>query len=96
MYASTLAPPSSSNTERLRLIAQLQQQRLTLQTAPPIPNGGGRQTRHRRTVSKYCWTHGACAHEGKECKNKNPGHQDEATFANKMGGSTAFCNKTDS
>ena len=96
MYASTLAPPSSSATELLRLIAHLQQQLLTLQTSPALPPSGGRPTRHRRTVSKYCWTHGACAHDGKECKNKSPGHHDGATFANKMGGSTTFCKKTDS
>ena len=96
MYASTLAPPSSSDTELLRLIAHLQQQLLTLQTSPALPPGGGRPTRHRRTVSKYCWTHGACAHDGKECKNKSPEHHDGATFANKMGGSTTFCKKTDS
>lgn len=43
-------------------------------------------------TSHYCWTHGACAHDGSACKNKKPGHKDAATFANKMGGSIAYCN----
>ena len=45
----------------------------------------------RVNKSKYCHTHGACAHESKYCKNKRPGHKDEATFENKLDGSTAFC-----
>ena len=45
----------------------------------------------RNNTSKYCWTHGACGHPGSESKNKKPGHKDEATFANKMGGSTFLC-----
>ena len=93
MYASTVAPTGSSDTELLRPIAQLQQQLLTLQTTPSLQHGGGRQSRHRHNVSKYCWSHGACAHDGKDCKNKKQGHQDGATFNNKMGGSTAFCNE---
>ena len=62
-------------------------------------DGGGGGTRpdgtpswHKRNnVSDYCWTHGACAHDGSACKNKKPGHKDEATFANKMGGSIVYC-----
>ena len=30
----------------------------------------------------YCHTHGACFHPGNKCRNKGPGHQDNATFAN--------------
>ena len=40
---------------------------------------------------KYCWTHGSCAHDGKECNNPNDGHKKEATFANMLGGSTKDC-----
>jgi hypothetical protein len=39
----------------------------------------------------YCWTHGTCKnrrHNSATCQNKQPGHQDEATDENKMGGST--------
>ena len=53
-------------------------------------NGGGGY-RKRKNTSKYCWTHGACAHSSKECSNKKAGHKDGATFSNKLGGSTRFC-----
>ena len=53
--------------------------------------GGNSGYRKRKNVSKYCWTHGACAHSSNECSNKKPGHQDNATFSNKLGGSTRFC-----
>ena len=65
------------------------------------PFGGGRgrgQGRgtpfsNPRRYHKYCWTHGACAHDSPQCKSKKTGHKDEATFQNKMGGSTANCNQ---
>ncbi len=98
MYNATLA----SNAEMLRLIQQLQQQVASLQcvpvgtpttpSQPPLtPSGSGTRPRGRRTTNKYCYTHGACAHTGFECTNKKEGHKDEATFANKMGGSTYYC-----
>ena len=75
MYNATLA----SNAEMLCLIQQLQQQVASLQCVPvgtPItPSdaqpplnqpGSGTRTRGRRTINKYCHTHGACAHTGAE------------------------------
>ena len=47
--------------------------------------------RYRYDVSKYCWTHGACAHSGSECSNPAEGHKKKASFKDKMGGSLAFC-----
>ena len=56
------------------------------------PNGGGGSGyRKRKNITKYCWSHGACAHSSADCNNKKSGHKDEATFANKMEGSTRFC-----
>ena len=46
---------------------------------------------HRRITNKYCWTHGGCAHESAACNSKANGHRDDATFANRMNGSNAFC-----
>ena len=46
----------------------------------------------RKNVSKYCWTQGVCSHDSSSCNNKAPGHQNNATFQNKLGGSTRFCN----
>ena len=54
--------------------------------------GAGGGYRKRKNVSKYCWTHGACSHDSRSCNNKAQGHQNNATFQNKLGGSTRFCN----
>ena len=42
----------------------------------------------------YCWTHGGCNHKSSECRNKKEGHQDDATFNDKKGGSTKGCTNT--
>ena len=42
----------------------------------------------RKRMIFYCHTHGACFHPGIKCCNKGPNHQDNATFTNRMGGST--------
>jgi hypothetical protein len=104
------ATTNSVNAEMLRLIQQMQQQMANMHIDQGTPggrgtNGGrgnsggrgpGNQTRRtRRNVSKYCWTHGACAHSSSECTSKADNHQDAATFANKMGGSTAYCRATE-
>ena len=47
----------------------------------------------RRTTNKYCWSHGACAHDSADCKSPKPGHKKEATFENKMGGDESYCKK---
>ena len=39
----------------------------------------------------YCWSHGACGHKSPDCRNKKDGHQDNATFTDKKGGSTKGC-----
>jgi hypothetical protein len=88
----------------IEAIAQLQQQMLELKNSNNRSGGtsqtrginnygqrsnGGRYT--RTNTSKYCWSHGACAHASSECNDKKEGHKNNATFADKMGGSTAFC-----
>ena len=68
-------------------------------------SGGGRGSgtcRNRKTpdnarfprpqTDKYCWTHGACNHTSAECQRQATGHQNTATFDNRMGGSNAYCN----
>ena len=56
-------------------------------------NNRNNNTRKRKRTDKYCWTHGACAHESKDCKPsyRKPGHVESATFADKQGGSTKYC-----
>jgi hypothetical protein len=57
-----------------------------------FPQGGrGRQANRPAGPRKYCWSHGACAHNGNECNGPLDGHQIAATFANMMNGSTAGC-----
>jgi hypothetical protein len=55
--------------------------------------GGGNRFRQRNT-SLYCWTHGGCGHTSNTCLAKLPGHQDAATFQNKMSGNTHQCPPT--
>jgi len=55
-------------------------------TAPFQTHNGNVQQRGRN--GRYCWTHGACNHWGRTCKNKANGHQDNASFQNTMGGNT--------
>lgn len=45
----------------------------------------------RQTVVQYCWTHGACTHNGFTCRNPAQGHIPQATLANRMNGNNANC-----
>jgi hypothetical protein len=42
-------------------------------------------------ATKYCWTHGKCAHTSTRCNNQAPGHQSNATMENKQTGSMYGC-----
>jgi hypothetical protein len=42
-------------------------------------------------INKYCWTHGCCNHHGRGCRDKAPGHKDDATKEAKLGGSEWGC-----
>ncbi len=53
--------------------------------------GGGGGNGQPCDKSKYCHTHGATVHTSWWCKKPKDGHQYEATFQNKMGGSTKNC-----
>jgi len=44
-------------------------------------------SRRSRPTNRYCWTHGACGHNGHECKHHANGHKSDATFQNRMDGS---------
>ena len=50
-----------------------------------------KKPRRRFDVSHYCWTHGAWNHPSNKCKFPAPGHKNNATFKNMMGGCTDFC-----
>ena len=96
--------------EMLRLLQQMQQtmQQLannqktnntsnntrTTKTKKQAEKTPDNATFFRRVTNKYCWTHGAWNHNSDKCQHKAPGHQYTATFANRMGGSNAFCQPT--
>jgi hypothetical protein len=48
-----------------------------------------------RNSEHYCWSHGRTRnpnHISSNCRNKKPGHKDDATLHNRMGGSNYRCN----
>jgi hypothetical protein len=47
-----------------------------------------RQRNYQWRPFVYCWTHGICSHTSTNCRTPGPGHQNEATFQNKMEGNT--------
>jgi hypothetical protein len=63
--------------------------------APRPPPTGPRTGQPSRPLppwaTKYCWTHGKCAHDSMRCNNRAPGHQESATMEDKQGGSTFGC-----
>ena len=88
--------------EILKLLKQMQQTMIVPQPAPTGSRRTGRAPRktpdnttfRRNNTSKYCWTHGGCGHDSNGCRAKASGHQDAATFENRMGGSNAYCTST--
>ena len=72
---------SSSNTSNQQTTGSS-----TRKYARKTPDAGGRL---RKNISKYCWTHRACAHTSKDCPDKADKYQNIATFENKMKGSKA-------
>ena len=51
------------------------------------------QQQSRRNRTKYCWSHGLCAHTGRECRNPHAGHDVTANAQNRHGGSNKGCKK---
>ena len=91
---------ASSDKVQLEILQLLQQMKTDLQAkCAPAPAPRTRRAKKtpddasfpRRKTDKYCWTHGGCAHDSSACKDKAAGHQDTATFSNRMGGSNAYC-----
>ena len=54
-------------------------------------NGRRKKRKKRHDTSKYCWSCGAGNHLSLNCRFKKDGHKDNATFNNKMNGSTYYC-----
>ena len=87
--------------EMLKILRQLQNNNNNNNDANDGNNNNNRNRRRRKTpdnathprpkIDKYCWSHGGCDHLSKDCKRQAAGHQTNATFANRMGGSNAYC-----
>ena len=98
---STLSPKVNSATtnDLLQLVHQLQKQLLTTTSSSNVHSDNDhskpKRTFVRTHTDKYCWSHEERGHEGKACRKMKPGHRDEATFGNKLGGSTFYCKKAD-
>ena len=83
-------------------MAQLMQQMNSIQQqlnsqasqTSSITQSSSSSRRQRTNTTHYCWSHGACAHTSAQCKSKKAGHKDDATFLNKLGGSTAYSTPT--
>ena len=61
------------------------------QRAAPCAAAGTRGGHARKTAApptRYCWTHGLCAHSGEECRTPREGHVAVATLTDTRGGST--------
>ena len=69
--------PTAAFPQQMQLFQQMQQMQAmmdqmqqSLDTNRSRGNGGsGGRNRHGDTT-KYCWTHGGCAHPGAQCRNK--------------------------
>ena len=82
--ATALSSITSSITDLRQQVADLKRENEQLRQRQP------RRPRTRRDNGNYCWTHGyrvGNQHTSATCQNKAPGHQDNATRANTMGGS---------
>ena len=99
------ATTSDMQLEMINILRKIQEQLEPNTTAvkppaSPCPRQGRKTPDDanfcRNDTSKYCWTHGACGHAGRNCNFRAPGYCHEATFTNRMGGSNAFCNPQDS
>ena len=79
--------------QQMQLMQQMMNRMSTMQGAS---NTTTQQSSTRRCPNNqrnmnqqlYCWRHGACNHRSIDCRDKGNGHQDDATFANRMGGIT--------
>lgn len=94
-HAHNISSASTRQTdlmEQMLVMMQMMQQQLNQSTTSSLTHSNN-QRRPRTKNNKYCWTHGACAHDSSECKNKKAGHQDSATFDHMLGGNTEYVSR---
>ena len=102
---STITAPSVSNTSQDTVMTEILKvlQRLDNNATSEkrkreddtLSDSKNKRTFTPRTnLSEYCHSHGACSHSSKDCRTKGNNHKNNATFANKMGGSMRYCQQT--
>ena len=60
----------------------------TMKSMQGNSSGGTKKSKRNPNQSKYCWTHGLCSHNSAQCRTPADGHMVNATFENRMGGSS--------
>lgn len=81
-YASLASEPTY---EQLKELVKQLQASSKIQAKP--------QAKPQAKKSSYCWTHGACTHNGYDCRYPLPGHIADANFQQRKGGSNRGCSK---
>jgi len=90
-HIERLSKQLSTALQKLSTLEEAAKQQICV---PAIPAGTPTtQNRSRRQIQQkyYCWTHGFKvradgSHTSKTCTRRRPGHQEEATATNRMGG----------
>ena len=85
--SATHAAYTATTTQLSDMIKQLQAEVASLKSEK---SNNKKKIRVLKDQGGYCWSHGYCVHPdhtSKTCKKRKPGHQEEATRENNMGGS---------
>jgi hypothetical protein len=83
-----------ANEHRLRKLAKGSKEIFAANAATTTATSRNGDTQPAQTTSLtldgigYCWSHGICNHHGAACTAPKEGHKKEATYKNRMGGST--------
>ena len=79
----------------ITLIKNLEKKVESLSNAPNVPNNNKNindiNPKTGKAWKRYCWTCGCCNHWGETCPNPASGHENGATFKNRMNGSNKDC-----
>ena len=101
VFVANAVTQMSMQAETLKVLVELQKQLQNLSKDVKSGSGQGKKPAKktpdnppytRAVTDKYCWTHGGSNHNSNECTRRATGHKSDATRANKLGGSQAFCN----
>ena len=84
------APVAAATTNDNPMLAQMFAQMQAMQNQMNQLANNNKATKTKKVATHYCWTHGYTITDkqtSKNCDKRAPGHQEEATMTNRMGGS---------